>query len=1159
MMSDPGNASQAKEVPLDLVRRGNEPFFRMSGYDSLRPFFMNIVSSSNLWVFVSSNGGITAGRISPDFALFPYYTDDKITESAEITGSKTIIRIPRREETLVWEPFSVRCSKRFSISRNLYKCMYGNKVVFEEVNHSLELSFAYEWSTSPEFGIVKRSWLRNHSSRPVRVSLLDGLQNILPFGIGSDMQQSVSNLADAYKRSELHQASGLGIFALSAIIVDKAEPSEALKANVVWSTGVENAVRLLSTLQLDQFRNGHNLQEETDIKGEKAAYFIGAGLQLEPGQEKDWRIVSDVAKDHAQVIHLIRQIEAGNSAGCVVQDDVDRGTLELLRLVAGADGLQFTSDVLQDSRHYSNVLFNILRGGIFDQDYRIDRKDFLAYLKKASHVAYETGKARLDSLGDYFSREELCRLTDTFGNPNLIRLSRGYLPLRFSRRHGDPSRPWNRFSINILREDDGARVLDYEGNWRDIFQNWEALAWAYPDFVEGMVFKFLNTTTFEGYNPYRLTKDGYDWETIEPHNPWSYIGYWGDHQLIYLLKLMEIMDRVEPGAFESLWQRECFVYADVPYRIRSYEEILKDPRNTIDFDHEADRFLRREREMHGADGTLLRNLQGEVHHVNLMEKLLATLLSKVSNFIPEGGIWMNTQRPEWNDANNALVGHGVSVVTLGYMRRFVAFFEHAVARAGFGEVLLSAELHALFQAIAGALQRHLPELRGRMSDEERRAIVDELGASGSQYRQRIYSQGFSNQRAGIDRAMLAAFLETLRRYIDHSLKANKRPDGMYHTYNILNISEKAMGIAPLGIMLEGQVSAISSGCLSPEEVLSLLNAMRSSPLYRHDQNTYLLYPNKDLPGFLARNRIPEALAQGSALIQALLQAGDRSVVAPDMDGLLHFNGNFRNVSDLRVALERLKTTDLGGLAEKESELLQGIFERVFDHKSFTGRSGTFFAYEGLGSVYWHMVSKLHLAVQEACLNAAREAREEGAHAESLVGLRAQYYAIGEGIGIHKPPEVYGAFPTDPYSHTPLHKGAQQPGMTGQVKEDILTRIGELGIDIRDGRLCIDPLLLRREEFIAEAREVEMIGVGGEARMLQLEADSLCFHFAQVPVIFSLAQSGGRQIELSYYDGRKERADSCCLSREQSRKIFGRTGEIALIRVWIDPKDLVYEK
>ena len=106
---------------------------------------------------------------------------------------------------------------------------------------------------------------------------------------------------------------------------------------------------------------------------------------------------------------------------------------------------------------------------------------------------------------------------------NFKRLCYEYLPLKFSRRHGDPSRPWNKFSINT-RNEDGSKILDYQGNWRDIFQNWEALVHSYPEFIEGMIHKFLNATTFDGYNPYRVTKDGFDWETIEPDNPWSYIG-----------------------------------------------------------------------------------------------------------------------------------------------------------------------------------------------------------------------------------------------------------------------------------------------------------------------------------------------------------------------------------------------------------------------------------------------------------------------------------------------------------------------------------------------------------------------------------------------------------------------------------------------------------
>ena len=72
------------------------------------------------------------------------------------------------------------------------------------------------------------------------------------------------------------------------------------------------------------------------------------------------------------------------------------------------------------------------------------------------------------------------------------------------------------------------------------------LAHAYPEFIESMIHKFLNATTFDGYNPYRVTKGGFDWETIEPDDPWSYIGYWGDHQIIYLLKVLRVYRKPLP-------------------------------------------------------------------------------------------------------------------------------------------------------------------------------------------------------------------------------------------------------------------------------------------------------------------------------------------------------------------------------------------------------------------------------------------------------------------------------------------------------------------------------------------------------------------------------------------------------------------------------------
>ncbi len=81
------------------------------------------------------------------------------------------------------------------------------------------------------------------------------------------------------------------------------------------------------------------------------------------------------------------------------------------------------------------------------------------------------------------------------------------------------------------------------------------------------------------------------------------------------------------------------------------------------------------------------------------EKLLTLLLAKLVNFVPEGGIWMNTQRPEWNDANNALVGKGLSVVTLGYLRRTLVFFKDLLRQSGLPSIQINAEVQQLYAQI----------------------------------------------------------------------------------------------------------------------------------------------------------------------------------------------------------------------------------------------------------------------------------------------------------------------------------------------------------------------------------------------------------------------------------------------------------------------------
>ncbi len=746
-----------KSIDLKSVTIDNESFFKIINSDQLRPFFMSIVSDANHWLFVASNGGISAGRKNSEYAFFPYYTDDKITESVEVTGSKSVFIVDTEDGKKIWEPFSIRNAGIFKTTRNLYKNNFGNKVIFEEENHDLNLTFRYQWSSSNTYGFVKTATLINTSSSAQQVSVLDGLQNILPFGVPSETQMRVSNLVDAYKRSELVKDAGLGIFALSAIIVDKAEPSEALKANIAWSLGLENAKYLVSSKQISEFRKGLPITQELDVKAEKGAYFINAEMSLPANSEKKWMIIGNVNQNHSAIVALVDEIKNDKHLGSKVKADIEKGTETLIKLNAGADAMQLTADHLRDTRHFSNTLFNIMRGGIFDHNYQIERQDFSTYISKANTKVYTEVKDILNALPETF---DLSKLKDTAGSSEDLdfkRLCLEYMPLKFSRRHGDPSRPWNKFSINTTNEEDGSKILDYEGNWRDIFQNWEALAHAYPEFIESMIHKFLNASTFDGYNPYRVTKDGFDWETIEPDDPWSYIGYWGDHQIIYLLKFLEFIEHHKPGKLKSYFDASIFVYANVPYRIKTYDAILSNPKDTIDFDTEAQKQIEAERLQLGADGALLKARDHSIYKVNFIEKLLATVLAKLSNFIPEGGIWLNTQRPEWNDANNALVGNGVSMVTLYYLRRFLHYFQSILSNADVQNVHISEELLKFFNGVHNAFKEHESLLSGAFNDKQRKAVLDQLGTSASHYRLAIYRNGFSGKKQALKLDDLQSF------------------------------------------------------------------------------------------------------------------------------------------------------------------------------------------------------------------------------------------------------------------------------------------------------------------------------------------------------------------------------------------------------------------
>ncbi|MEM8668292.1 MAG: hypothetical protein AAGG48_12315 [Planctomycetota bacterium] len=1127
----------------EYVTLDHERYYRITNSQLMPEFFMSLVGASDHWMFISSLGALSTGRRDPDNALFPYAADDQISAARSSTGPLTLLHLEKGSAAHVtWEPFSARPTSM--TQRNLYKTPLGNKLVFEEVDADHQLSFRYRWSFSERFGFVRSCQLQNIGTTPCSIRMLDGLQNILPYGVGSEFMMRYSNLGNAYKKNELLPASGLALFYLSSIPTDRAEPSEGLKTTTVWQTGLTPQATLLCNDQIEAFREGVELHSESDVRGKSGSFFVYQSLDLVPEQSIKWHVVAELEQDHADVVDLDHWLCQSPNPASEVRNDIEEGQRQFHRIVSSSDALQCGDNERRSDRHCSNTVFNVMRGGIPVTGYQIQTEDFRRHVAGFNRPTFERNRQVLEALPSTMDFDELQSTLDPT-DADLSRLAMEYLPLAFSRRHGDPTRPWNRFAIQ-LRTPNGQTNLNYQGNWRDIFQNWEALAVSFPRFTTAMICRFANATTADGYNPYRIMKDGFEWEEPTPDDPWANIGYWGDHQIIYLLRLLESNRRTDPDGLTALLNKRLFVHANVPYCIKRFEQIRRDPQSTIDFDDQrSDEVTRRVEEI-GTDGKLLRDQNGRIHHVSLMEKMLTLTLAKLSNFVPDGGIWLNTQRPEWNDANNALVGNGLSMVTTCYLYRWCRYLEDWLSHSSEDAFEISTEVSEFLrevQDVLATLVDHLPIDTGsdsptKASAARRREITEALGKAVERYRQKLYDSGPSGHTEAVPVQNVRDLLSAAGRHLESSILNNRRADGLFHSYNLLDWRDDTIEVEYLDEMLEGQVAVLSSGLLAADEVVTLLDVLRVSRLYRENQNSYLLYPDRQLPPFVAKNQFPIDIYQSSKLLQALVRDGNESIIRRDTKGGIHFNGRFRNVADLRDALDHLPDAYQKYVAD-ESVLLCDAFVELFGHRRFTGRSGTFFAYEGLGSIYWHMVSKLGLAISENFFQAI----DAKADPDVVRRIGEHYQSVRSGIGAEKTPSQYGAFPSDPYSHTPENAGVKQPGMTGQVKEDVLARFTEVGIQFEDGCICFRLDLFDRQELLEQPTEFRFFDLSNEQRVIEIPRDGFALTLCQVPIVY---RPGEQDLINIKYSDRENSIRGMRLDSATSRKLFSRTGEIVQI-------------
>ena len=962
-----------------------EDYYRISGAEALPPFLMTLASDTDLWMFVSSRGGLTAGRVDPDGCLFPYETVDKLHDGHHHTGPITLLRVQRQgSPAVLWQPFGVASPAGASCERNLYKNIIGNRLVFEEVRADLELAFRYRWSASDEFGLVRTSTLENRGSRPLRIDLLDGLRNIMPYGVPLALQQQSSCLVDAYKQSECDAETGLGIFALTAEIVDRAEPAEELRANTVWCHGLDPFTVCLSLDAVAAFERGEPARFEGTLSGRRGNYLVVSSLDLEPGAPARWHLAADVGRSHVQVAALRRLLLAGGDLGEEIEASLQRSSEGLLRLVASADGIQRTGNTAAAVHHFANVLFNNMRGGVFGAELRAASGRFRGLPRPAQPAGGRAPPgARREPAGHAHDDGPPGRGAGHFGcRSPPARLRVPAAPLRPPARRSEPPLESLRHPRSQSGWQPGAALRGQLARHLPELGSAGAELPGLPARTSSPSSSTLPPST--GSTPIGSPARASIGRSPTPTIPGATSATGGTTRSSTCCDSWRRSRVPHPAALEELLGQEIFSYAEVPYRLEPYEKIVEHPRATIDYDIEAaGRIASRVRTPRGRRQARPPIGRGRVHHVNLLEKLLVPALSKLSNFVPVGGIWMNTQRPEWNDANNALAGNGVSMVTLCHLRRYLAFLERLLAGQADARASISVEVAVWLAARAGGPCRGARPARCRPAPGGGPA-----GGCWMRWGSRSHRTGprctraASPARSGCGWPTSSPSAARRASCLDQAIRANRREDGLYHAYNLLEIDRRPRrpGDPPpvrdargTGRGLEfgggGCGGGRASSCRRSSRAAftgrtsgaSSLSGARAAGIPRQERRS----------GGARRARCRSCWTSCAPVIPRSWRAMPSASAAS------------RPTSGTRSISRRPSTGSPSGKSgrravARDRQAVLDVFEVVFDHRSFTGRSGTMYGYEGLGSVYWHMVAKLLLAVQEVTLRAAaRRAARSG--------------------------------------------------------------------------------------------------------------------------------------------------------------------------------------
>lgn len=689
--------------------------FIIRDYDKKAPFSSFLpglagVMGIPIWSFYTNRGQAICsfGIHHKGNAMMEFSSANTGYENTQIRGFRTFLRI----NGSFCEPFfrtESDVARTMEIERNV--------VTICEDRDGLKMTVSYFVLPNENIGaLVRKVTLENTSGKAMELEILDGMPQIIPYGIQNGQYKEMSNLFKSWA-DIVNIDHDAPIYKMRASSDDSAEVTEITGGYFYFA--VEDG-SLLPIIYDKTPIFGYEQSMMTPLEFERSGLdavqsnvqcfynkvpcaFVPMKRRLEPGQAMNFTAYAGYTPSDILVNEKAQK--------CCAQGYADKKIHEA-RMAADSltrDVRTHTADHKLDEYFEQCYLDNFLRGG----------------------YPFVFGEG---------------------GNKKVVHL--------FSRKHGDPERDYNFFSIA------GEYYSQGNGNYRDVCQNRRLDCFLHPEIGDYNIRNFFSLIQMDGYNPleirpctftidpaaaegivrkyvsgdaaplmraisglftpgkitntiaeYALKLTGSEERLVEEilgaseqHLEAGFgEGYWSDHW-DYNLDLVEDYLSVYPDRKEELlYGNRCYKYYNSVAVVRPRKETYVLSKGNVR-QYGAIRHSEKKLALPGFDPSKtnwLKDDHGNEVTTTLFEKMLTLAVNKFALLDSEGlGIEMEGGKPGWNDAMNGLPGLlGSSMPETLELRRLVNFLQREMSgRYSDETVELFAELSSFMRQIYAELK-----------------------------------------------------------------------------------------------------------------------------------------------------------------------------------------------------------------------------------------------------------------------------------------------------------------------------------------------------------------------------------------------------------------------------------------------------------------------